>query len=76
VLAIPMAANDGRQDYVRARIIASADGVPHVEPGPRQDSSLLNALSDADCLVIRPPHAAAAAAGTPCRIIRLARLGA
>jgi len=76
VLAIPMAANDGRQDYVRARIIASAGGVPHVEPGSRQDSSLLKALSDADCLVIRPPHAAAAAAGTPCRIIRLARLGA
>jgi len=76
VLAIPMAANDGRQDYVRARIIASAGGVPHVEPGSRQDSSLLKALSDADCLVIRPPHAAAADAGTPCRIIRLARLGA
>ena len=76
VLAIPMAANDGRQDYVRARIIASANGVPHVEPGPRQDSSLLKALSDADCLVIRPPHAAAADTGTPCRIIRLARLGA
>ena len=76
VLAISMAANDSRQDYVRARIIESAEGPPRVEPGPRQDSSLLKALSDADCLVVRPPRAPAAEAGTPCRMIRLTRLGA
>ncbi len=76
VLAEPMAANDGRQDYVRSRIVASDDGVARVAPGGRQDSSLLKALSDADCLVIRPPNAPAAPAGTPCRMIRLAALGA
>ena len=76
VLAEPMAANDGRQDYVRSRRLPSPDGVPRVVPGKRQDSSLLKALSDADCLVIRPPHAPAAPAGTPCRIISLAAIGA
>jgi molybdopterin molybdotransferase len=36
-----------------------------------QDSSLLRVLAQAQCLVIREPHAPAAAAGDPCRIIRL-----
>ncbi len=76
VLSAPMPANDDRQDYVRARLVGAEDGLPRVEAGLRQDSSLLKALSDADCLVIRPPHAPAAAAGAPCRIIRLDRLGA
>ena len=76
VLAEPMVANDGRQDYVRSRLLPSPDGVARVAPGRRQDSSLLKALSDADCLVIRPPNAPAAPAGTPCRMIRLAALGA
>ena len=67
--------NDGRQDYVRSRILLRDDGVPAVIPGPRQDSSLLKALSDADGLLIRPPHAPAAVAGEPCRVIRLSRLG-
>ncbi len=74
--AVPVPANDARQDYVRSRIISSADGLPRVEPGSRQDSSLLKVLSDADCLVIRPPHAPAAEVGTRCRIIRLAKLSA
>ncbi len=76
VLAEPMPANDGRQDYVRSRLVAGADGLPRVSAGGRQDSSLLKALSDADCLVIRDPHAPAAGAGDPCRMIRLRSLGA
>ncbi|WP_237476369.1 molybdopterin molybdotransferase MoeA [Lichenibacterium dinghuense] len=76
VLAEPMGANDGRQDYVRSRILPSPDGVARVAAGSRQDSSLLKALSDADCLIVRPPNAPPAPAGTPCRIIRLAALGA
>jgi molybdopterin molybdotransferase len=75
VLAEPMPANDGRQDYVRSRLLPSPEGVARVAPGSRQDSSLLKALSEADCLVIRPPNAPAAPAGTPCRMIRLAPLG-
>ena len=75
VLGAPMAANDGRQDYVRACITMASDGMPAVVPGPRQDSSLLKALSDADGLVIRPPNAPAAIVGTPCRVIRLSHFG-
>ena len=75
VRAVPGAPNDGRQDYVRSRILPSADGLPRVEPGARQDSSMLKALSDADCLLIRAPHAPAAEAGAPCRMIRLATVG-
>ena len=37
---------------------------------------MLKALSDADCLIVRPPHAPAAEAGAPCRIIRLGVYGA
>ena len=74
--AVSAPANDVRQDYVRSRIIASDGGLPRVEPGTRQDSSLLKALSDADCLVIRPPYAPAADVGTRCRMIRLAKLSA
>ena len=76
VLAEPVPANDARQDYVRSRLLASPDGAQRVAAGARQDSSLLKALSDADGLLIRPPHAPAGAAGDPCRIIRLSRFGA
>ena len=75
VLGAPMAANDGRQDYVRSKIVREAVGLPSVIPGPRQDSSLLKALSDADGLVIRPPNAQASSAGEPCRVIGLSRFG-
>lgn len=76
VLAGPMPANDARQDYMRSRILAADGGIARVMPGPRQDSSLLKALSDSDCLVVRPPHAPPAAEGDACRILRLSRLGA
>jgi molybdopterin molybdotransferase len=36
-----------------------------------QDSSLMATLSRADCLVIRPPHAPAAEAGSSCTITKL-----
>jgi molybdopterin molybdotransferase len=36
-----------------------------------QDSSLLRALSAAQALIVRPPHAPAAVAGSACRILKL-----
>jgi molybdopterin molybdotransferase len=59
-----MPANDGRQDYVRAELAADAEGRLTVKPFPKQDSSMLRTLVDAGCLIIRPPNAPAAAAGT------------
>jgi molybdopterin molybdotransferase len=66
----PVAANDLRQDYLRARI-AVVDGVLVATPSPVQDSSMLRTLAEAGALVIREPFAPAASAGDPCRILML-----
>ena len=63
-------ANDGRQDYLRARL-AEADGATVALPFPLQDSSMMSLLAAADALVIRPPHAPAGAPGDPVPILRL-----
>ena len=70
-LGATVPANDGRQDYLRGRLIRSSEAFPEVVPGTRQDSSQLKALSDAECLIIRPPLAPVAAIGDACRVIRL-----
>ena len=59
VLGADVAENDARQDYVRATLAPSRDGLPVATPLPRQDSSMLSILGAADCLLIRPPHAPA-----------------
>ena len=63
--------NDEREDYLRATLTFGPDG-PVATPVSSQDSSLMAHLSRADCLVIRPPHAPAAAAGSPCVVLKLA----
>jgi molybdopterin molybdotransferase len=63
-LAISMAANDGRQDYVRAGLTRDPEGRLTANPFPKQDSSMLRSLVEAGCLIIRPPNAPAAEAGT------------
>jgi molybdopterin molybdotransferase len=63
-------ANDERADYLRATLADGPDG-PVATPLPTQDSSLMAPLAKADCLLIRPPHAPAAKAGSPCVILKL-----
>jgi molybdopterin molybdotransferase len=70
-LAVKLAANDRRQDYLRAKLSRGADGTLQAEPFKAQDSSMLSLLAAADCLVIRAPHAPAAEAGTSVDIIPL-----
>lgn len=70
VLAAPMKANDHRQDYVRAET-AQHDGRLVATPYATQDSSMLKTLAMANALVIRAPHAPAAAAGETCRVLML-----
>lgn len=70
-LAADVPANDTREDYVRAQLAPSGDGLPRVTPLSPQDSSMLSTLAAADCLLIRPPHAPSGRAGDLCRILRL-----
>jgi len=71
VLGRDLAANDQREDYLRARLEERADGAPVAVPVNHQDSSLLGNLAAARALVIRPPFAPAAAKGSPCELLRL-----
>ncbi len=66
----PVAANDQRQDYLRARVVET-DGVLVATPSTVQDSSMLRTLADARALVVREAFAPAAQAGDPCRILML-----
>jgi molybdopterin molybdotransferase len=71
LLGRDLAPNDLREDYLRARLEARADGTLIATPVSHQDSSLLGYLSATQALVIRPPFAPAAGAGTACEILRL-----
>src|SRR5437879_732990 len=71
LLGRDIAANDLREDYLRARLEVRADGALIATPVNHQDSSLLANLAAARALVIRAPFAPAASAGSPCDIMRL-----
>jgi molybdopterin molybdotransferase len=66
-----MTANDKRQDYVRARLLADGGDSPLVESFGKQDSSMMRIFSQSDCLIIRPPHAPAAEAGETVPVLLL-----
>ncbi|HKY85520.1 MAG TPA: gephyrin-like molybdotransferase Glp [Pseudorhodoplanes sp.] len=66
VLGSDLPANDERADYLRATLSAGT-----ATPLPLQDSSLMQALARADCLVIRAPFDPARRAGDACRILKL-----
>ena len=74
-LGAALPANDRRQDHLRARLAPGDDGRPVATAFERQDSALLRLLAGADALILRPPHAPAAAAGELVDIVRLAPLG-
>ena len=71
ILGKALRGNDSRQDYLRATLRLSETGLPVATPFEIQDSSLLRLLAQAQCLVIREPHAEPASAGDLCRIVRL-----
>jgi molybdopterin molybdotransferase len=66
-----LAANDERQDYLRAKLERRPDGSLVASAFPVQDSSMLAPLAQADCLIIREPYAPAAPAGSRCAILKL-----
>jgi molybdopterin molybdotransferase len=65
-LAVGLEANGPREHYMRARRTAGG-----VAPFDRQDSSLLTILSEADCLLVRPPGDPARPVGTEVEIVPL-----
>jgi molybdopterin molybdotransferase len=67
ILGEPLGANDHRTDYLRA---ATRDG--RVFAAAIQDSSMLRTLARADCLIVRQPHAPAAAPGDEIEILSIA----
>ncbi|TPL88089.1 molybdopterin molybdotransferase MoeA [Mesorhizobium sp. B2-3-14] len=69
-LGAAMAANDLRQDYVRA-MVREDDGELVATPFGIQDSSMLRMLADANGLVVRAPFAPASAAGDACSVLML-----
>jgi molybdopterin molybdotransferase len=73
VLGRELAANDMRQDYLRARLSPGPDGLPVATSVGLQDSSLAANLAAADALIVRPPFAPKAPAGSSCTLLRLPR---
>nr|WP_249156885.1 gephyrin-like molybdotransferase Glp [Bradyrhizobium diazoefficiens] len=71
VLACDLGANDQREDYLRARLELRDDGTLVALPVSHQDSSLLANLAAAQVLLVRPPFAPKAKAGSPCEVLRL-----
>ncbi|MCW2194016.1 gephyrin-like molybdotransferase Glp [Bradyrhizobium elkanii] len=71
LLGRDLAANDQREDYLRARLEAREDGKLIATPVTQQDSSLLANLAAARELLVRPPFAAAAVKGSECEILTL-----
>ena len=63
--------NDRRQDYLRSELTMDPNNGLVATPFERQESVMLSLLVRAGCLVIRPPHAAAARAGEAVRVLRL-----
>ena len=70
-LGCDLPANDQRQDYLRADSATNEAGDLVVTPFEKQDSSMLSRLAQADCLIIRPPHAEPAKAGDRVEILPL-----
>lgn len=70
-LLAPLEENGPRLHYMRAKLSTAPDGTLAVTPLASQDSSLLAALSTANCLILRAPGAAAADVGADVDVERL-----
>jgi molybdopterin molybdotransferase len=74
-LAVDLPTNGTRQDYMRASLSRSTDGILRATPVSAQDSSLVKTMAGADGLIVRSPQAGPAKAGDPCRVIAFHGLG-
>ena len=74
-LGAALPANDRRADHLRAQLSRDDSGGLVATAFARQDSSMLRLMSQADALILRPPHAPALAAGDMVPVIPLDTLG-
>jgi molybdopterin molybdotransferase len=63
ILGDDLAKNDLRQDYIRARLETNDIGERIAQPFSRQDSAMQACFTEADCLIVRLPHAPLIKAG-------------
>ena len=66
--------NGGREHWMRARSRIDEAGVLRVSPMEDQDSSLVSAFAQADCLIRRQPQSPAITPGQVVQVLRLDRL--
>ncbi len=71
ILGADLGENDRREDYLRASLSLDGKGNRVATPFPVQDSSNFARLVQADCLVVRAPHAPPAKAGDTVSYIAL-----
>ncbi|MGV3553254.1 molybdopterin molybdotransferase MoeA [Rhizobium sp.] len=71
VTATALAANDHRQDYLRAGLRRREDGLLEALSYGKQDSSQMKIFARSDCLIVRPPRAEPVEAGTRCQVLVL-----
>ena len=64
-----LAANDERQDYLRATLRTAEGGGLLASPFERQDSSMISLLAQSEALIVRPPFDPPVAPGDMVRII-------
>jgi len=71
VTCTDLAANDHRQDYLRATILRDDDGGLRATSFGKQDSSMMKIFARADGLIVRPPNSPALEAGSACDVMIL-----
>ncbi|MGF9567276.1 gephyrin-like molybdotransferase Glp [Neorhizobium sp. JUb45] len=71
ITARTLAANDLRQDFLRAKLIRNDAGKLVADAYGKQDSSMMKILAHSDCLVLRLPYAPELPAGSPCSVLLL-----
>jgi molybdopterin molybdotransferase len=71
VLGQDLEANDLRQDYLRARLQSGPQGELVAMPFSKQDSAMQARFAEADCLIVRKPHAEPVKSGERVEIMLL-----
>lgn len=66
-----LAANDKRQDYLRARLGRDEAGALIVTSYGKQDSSMMKIFAQSDCLIVRPPNGERLESGAACPVMLL-----